>query len=211
MMKRNLLWCVVVSTLLAGIACATKTTLSNVWKSGSYPSGTMQRILVIGIAEDETGRRSFEDAFAAALALHDADAVPSYQLLPGNERFSRESIEAAISGRGFQGVLVTRLLGVDEQETYVPPSTYVRPGYYGRGMYGYYGSSWDVCHTPGYTVTETIVRLETHLYDAGTADLVWAAHSDTFDPISTRDIIDSVTKKLSSRLAEDGLLSGVTQ
>ncbi len=210
-MKRNLLWCAIVVALLAGVACATKTTLSNVWRSETYPSGTMQRILVIGVAENETGRRSFEDAFAAALALQNADAVPSYQLLPGEERLSRESIEAAISGRGFQGVLVTRLLGVDEQETYVPPSTYVRPGYYGRGMYGYYGSSWDVVHRPGYTVTETIVRLETHLYDAATADLVWAAHSDTFDPRSTDDIIDSVTKKLSRRLAEDEMLSGATQ
>ena len=55
------------------------------------------------------------------------------------------------------------------------------------------------------------MRLETHLYDARTADLVWAAHSDTFDPSSTDDIIDSVTKKLSRRLAEDGMLSGVAQ
>jgi hypothetical protein len=210
-MRGKLLWCLVVATILAGIACAAKTTLSNVWRSDSYPRGTMQRILVIGVAETEAGRRSFEDAFAAALAAQNADAVPSHQLLPGGERLSRESIESAIRGRGFQGVLVTRLLGVDEQEKYVPPSTYVSPGYYGWGMYGYYGSSWDVVHRPGYTVTETIVRLETHLYDAGTAELVWAAHSDTFDPRSTDDIIDSVTRKLSRRLAEDEMLSGATQ
>jgi protein-L-isoaspartate O-methyltransferase len=78
-------------------------------------------------------------------------------------------------------------------------------------MYGYYGSSWDVVHNPGYTVTETIVRLETHLYDARTADLVWAAHSDTFDPSSIAAGVDSVTKKLSRQLAEDGMLAGVTQ
>jgi len=210
-MKRNHLWVLVILAVLAGVACATKTTLSNVWRSDSYPSGTMQRILIIGIAEDEIRRRSFEDGFAAALALQNVDAVASYELLPGNERLSKASIQDAIAGRGFQGVLVTRLLGVDEQTTYVPPSTYVRPGYYGRGMYRYYGSSWDVVHDPGYTVTETTVRLETHLYDAGTADLVWAAHSDTFDPISFNDIIDSVTKKLSRRLAEDGMLPGVTQ
>ena len=210
-MKGKLLWCLVVLAVLAGMACATKTTLSNVWRSDSYPSGTMQRILVIGIAENEANRRSFEDAFAASLAAQKVDAVASYQLLPGNERLSRASIENAISGRGFQGVLVTRLLGFDEETTYVPPSTYVRPGYYGYGMYGYYGASWDVVHDPGYTVTKTVVRLETHLYDARTADLVWAAHSDTFDPSSIDDIIDSVTKKLSRRLAEDGMLSGVAQ
>jgi hypothetical protein len=210
-MKSKLLWCLVVFAVPAGIACAAKTTLSNVWRSDAYPSGTMQRILVIGVAENEANRRSFEDAFAAALAAQNVDAAASYQLLPGDERLSKASIEAAIAGRGFQGVLVTRLLGVDQQETYVPPSTYVRPGYYGWGMYGYYGSSWDVVHRPGYTVSETIVRLETHLYDAATADLVWAAHSDTFDPSSTEDIIDSVTRKLSRRLAEDGMLSGGTQ
>ena len=210
-MKGKLLWCLVVLTVLAGVACATKTTLSNVWRSDSHPSGTMQRVLVIGIAQEEAKRRSFEDGFAAALALQNVDAVASYELLPGSERLSRASIENAINGRGFQGVLVTRLLGVDEQTTYVPPSTYVRPGYYGRGMYGYYGSSWNVVHDPGYTLTETIVRLETHLYDARTADLVWAAHSDTFDPSSTEDIITSVTKKLARQLAEDGMLAGVTQ
>jgi hypothetical protein len=210
-MKKNHLWCVVVLAALAGVACATKTTLSNVWRSESYPSGAMQHIFVIGIAQEEANRRSFEDSFAAALALQNVEAVASYELLPGHERLSRASIENAISGRGFQGVLVTRLLNVDEQTTYVPPSTYVRPGYYGRGMYGYYGSSWDVVHNPGYTVTETIVRLETHLYDARTADLVWAAHSETFDPSSSAAGIDSVTKKLSRRLADDGMLAGATQ
>ena len=207
-MKRNPLWCVVALAVLAGMACATQTTLSNVWRSDSYTSGAMHRILVIGVAQNEARQRSFEDGFAAALALQDVDAVARYKVLPGNERLSKASIQAAISGQGFQGVLVTRLLGIDEETTYVPPSTYVRPGYHGRGMYGYYGSSWDVVHDPGYAVTETTVRLETHLYDARKADLVWAAHSDTFNPISVNDIIDSVTKKLTFQLAEDGMLSG---
>ena len=210
-MKRKLLWFLVVMAVLAGIACATRTKLSNVWRSESYPSGKMHRILVIGVAANEANRRSFEDAFVAALAAQNVDAVPSYQLLPGSERLSRASIEDAIRGRGFQGVLVTRLIAVDSEETYVPPTTYVRPGYYGGGMYGYYGTSWDIVHQPGYTVTKTTVRLETHLYDAPTAELVWAAHSETFDPSSTQDVIDSVTKKLSSRLAEDGMLSGAAQ
>ncbi len=207
-MKGKILSCLVVLAVLAGMACATQTTLSNVWRSDSYPSGTMHSILVIGIAQSEARQRSFEDGFAAALALQDVEAVARYQVLPGNERLSKASIQAAINGQGFQGVIVTRLLGIDEETTYVPPTSYARTGYYGRRMYGYYGSSWDTVHDPGYTVTDTTVRLETHLYDARTADLVWAAHSDTFNPISVNDIIDSVTKKLTLRLAEDGMLSG---
>jgi hypothetical protein len=52
------------------------------------------------------------------------------------------------------------------------------------------------------------VRLETHLYDASSAELVWAAHSDTLNPKSIDDGVESVAKKLSERLAADGFTPG---
>lgn len=188
----------------AWISCATKTELSGVWKSDSSASAAMERILVIGIAENDIKRRTFEDGFAAALKEQGVDATPSYRILPNSDRLSKESIQQAIRGRGIQGVVVTQLVQVDERQEYVPPKTYVSPNYYGRGLYGYYGRGYEVTHTPGYTINTTIVRLETHLYDAASAELVWAAHSDTFNPKSIDDGIGSVTKKLSKRLAADG-------
>ena len=165
-------------------------------------------MLVIGIAENDIKRRSFEDGFGAALEKYGVDAVPSYRILPDTGRLSKDSIQQAIRGRGFQGVIATRLVQIDEHEKYVPPTTYVKPSYYGRGLYGYYGRSYEVVHEPGYTVYTTIVRLETHLYDASSAELVWAAHSDTFNPKSIDDGIASVTKELSKRLAADGFAPG---
>jgi len=197
---------VVALAWLAGLSCATKTEISGVWKSDSPTMAPMKRILVIGIAESESKRRSFEESFATALGKRGVDAVASYRILPESERLSKDSIQQAIAGRGFQGVIATRLVGVDEREKYVPPQTYVSPGYYGRGLYGYYGRSYEIVHQPGYTVNTTIVRLETHLYDASSAELVWAAHSETFNPKSLADGIASVTEKLSARLADDGFL-----
>jgi hypothetical protein len=194
--------------VVAEISCATKTELSGIWKSDSPATLPMNHMLVIGIAENDIKRRGFEDGFAAALGEQGVDAVPSYRLLPEAERLSKDSIQRAIRGRGFQGVIATQLVQIDEQEKYVPPQTYVTPNYYGRGLYGYYGRSYEVVHQPGYTVTTTIVRLETHLYDASSAELVWAAHSDTFNPKSIDDGIQSVTEKLSKRLAADGFAPG---
>ena len=168
----------------------------------------MNQMLVIGIAENDIKRRSFEDGFSTALEEQGVDAVPSYRILPDSEQLSKDSIQQAIHGRGFQGVVATRLVQIDEREKYVPPTTYVTPGYYGRGLYGYYGRGYEVVHQPGYTVNTTIVRLETHLYDASSAELVWAAHSDTFNPKSIDDGIGSVTRKLSKRLAADGFAPG---
>ena len=194
--------------VVAGVSCATKTELSGVWKSDASAIRPMNQILVIGIAENDIKRRGFEDGFAVALGEQGVDAVPSYRILPNPERLSKESIQQAIRGRGFQGVVATQLVQIDEQEKYVPPQTYVTPSYHGRGLYGYYGRSYEVVHQPGYTVNTTIVRLETHLYDAASAELVWAAHSDTFNPRSIDDGIESVAKKLSKRLAADGFAPG---
>jgi hypothetical protein len=207
-MRRSLFALGIALACAAGVSCATKTELSGVWKSESPTTHPMNQVLVIGIAENDVKRRSFEDGFAAALEEQGVDAVPSYRILPNPERLSKDSIQQAIHGRGFQGVLATRLVQVDEREKYVPPTTYVQPGYYGRGLYGYYGRGYEVVHQPGYTVHTTIVRLETHLYDASSAELLWAAHSDTLNPKSIDDGIGSVTKKLSKRLAADGFAPG---
>jgi len=203
-MKRRVLRLGMAIACFVWLSCATKTELSGVWKSDSMAAHPMDKILVIGIAENDIKRRSFEDGFAAALREKGVDAEPSYRILRDPERISKASIQRAIRGNGFQGVIVTQLVQVDERQKYVPPKTYVTPNYYGRGLYGYYGRGYDVTHQPGYTINTTIVRLETHLYDANTAELVWAAHSDTLNPKSIGDGIGSVTRKLAKRLAADG-------
>jgi hypothetical protein len=102
------------------------------------------------------------------------------------------------------GVIVTRLLGVEEETDCVPPRTYTVPRHH--AYYGHYGSSWDVVHEPGYFETHTIVRLETNLYDVGTGELLWSGQSETFDPSSLTDIIDSATRAVAKRLVEERLV-----
>jgi len=164
-MRKSLLALGMALVGVACISCATKTELSGVWKADSAKARPMEQILVIGIAENDVKRRSFEDNFAAALEEQGANAVPSYQILPNSDRLSKESIQRAIRGRGIQGVILTQLVQIDERQEYIPPKTYVSPSYRGRGMYGYYGRSYEVVHQPGYTINTTIVRLETHLYE----------------------------------------------
>lgn len=205
-MRRGVLRDLGLGLALLVVGCATRTTLSDVWTADTVPGAPLERVLVIGISDSDLGRRSFEDGFVASLARRGVEATPSYELIPDRQQVSRDVVRDAIRGRGFDGVLVTRLLEVDEESRYVPPQTYVTPSYYGRGLYGYMGHGWDVVHQPGYAITTTIVRLETHLYDARSAELVWAAHSDTFEPRSKSDAVESVTAVLAERLAADGMI-----
>jgi hypothetical protein len=164
-----------------------------------------QKIFVIGVGKNETNRRLFEDRFAEVLSGHGAVALTSYGSLPDSQRLSEAQVRGAIEGGGYDGVIVSRLLGVEEETEYVPPRSYSAPRHHG-GYYGYYGTSWDVVHEPGYFKTHTTVRLETNLYDVGTGELAWSGQSETFDPTSLEDIIESATKAVAKRLSEESLI-----
>jgi len=205
---RQLLWISITLLLSFAVSCGTKTRVSSQWRSPEYKGGPMHKILVIGVAETSTARRNYEDRFAEALRGRGADAFPSYQFLPTDERLTDEQLAEVLRRDGFDGVLVTRLLGVKEKTTYVPPSSYVVPSYRGGyGYYGYYGRSYDVVHSAGYTRTEKVVRLETRLWNVADSQLAWGIISETFNPTSIKDGTSSVTAKLVQQLAQDGLLA----
>jgi hypothetical protein len=198
----------IAATLLAAAllaACGTVTKIPVTWRDPAHQRAPYRRIFVIGVAEIDVNRRLFEDRFAAALTGKGAMASPSFGALPRSQRLTEPEIRGAIRGGDYDAVVVTRLLGVEEKTEYVPPRTYTVPEYY-YGYYGYYGATWDVVHEPGYYETHRIVRLETNLYDVGTGELVWSGQSETFDPGSLEDGINSVTRAVAERLSEENLI-----
>ena len=50
------------------------------------------------------------------------------------------------------------------------------------------------------------MRLETNLYDVGTGELVWSGQSETFNPSTLQEIIDSATKATAKRLRKESLV-----
>ena len=206
---RVFLWSLFFLAASSALSCGTKTRISSQWLSPDYTGGAMHKILVVAVSETSLGRRTYEDRFADALSAHGVEAVSSYKLLPSDDRLSKAALQGVVQRENFDGVIVSRLLEVKEETTVVPPSTYVVPSYggYGYGYYGYYGGGYDVVHSPGYTKTTEIVRLETKLWNAANSQLAWGITSETFDPKSTDDAISSVTKKLVKKLEQDGLLA----
>jgi hypothetical protein len=191
--------------VLALAGCATKSRLTGVWVGERTSGGPLEHVIILAIDASETGRRNYEDAFAAVLAKRGVEGVAGYTVLPVADEIDEAALRAVVRMGGYDGAIVTRLVAVDETQTYVPPTEYASAGR-GYGLYGYYGMGYSVQRTPGYMKTNTTVRLETHIYDAKTAVLIWAAHSDTFDPASPEAAIKSVTSLIAERLERDGLV-----
>lgn len=193
--------------LSALAACSkTKTSIPISWRNPQYEGG-FQKLFVIGVGENDGARRLFEDTFAKAIAAEGGTAQPSWGHLPQSERLSEEEIRTAIEGGGFDGVLITRVMDVSQSEEYVPGSTYSVPSTsYGYGYYGYYGASYSMVREPGYYKTNTTFRLETNLYSVATSDLVWSGQSDTLNPESLTDVIDSMTEAVAKKLKAEKLI-----
>lgn len=183
------------------------TTIPLAWKNPSYQGGGFKKLFVIGVAQDDPSRRLFEDTFAKAIASEGASAQASWGHLPKTGKLTEEEVRGAIEGGDFDGVLITRLLSVDQNQEYVPPSTHSVPTtYYGYGYYGYYGASYSIVHEPGYYKTNTHFRLETNLYSVATGDLVWSGQSDTLNPESLAEVIDSMTAAVAKKLKSEKLI-----
>jgi predicted GNAT family acetyltransferase len=175
------------------------------WRDEGF-SGQLNHILVIAAADQVTQRHAIEDDYVKALTAVPVTAVPSYTLMDSDIALSRETVEAAIEGQGFDGVLVTRLLGVEEVEEYQPPVNY---DHY-RSYHRYYQRSLDYS-SPGYYRKYKILKLETNLYDTATQELIWSMQSETIDPSAPQDVIEAQIKLTIDRLTQGGLIAAKPQ
>lgn len=202
----------------------TPTEIPLTWQNPAYEGGEFQNLFVIGVGENDDTRRLFEDTFASMIVAQGAKAQASYGVLPQSQQLTEQQVRAAIEGGEFDGVLVTTLLGVDEEQEYVPPSgapgaaNTSGSGYYpdgsmnvgsSPGTAGYYQSynrSYQETAEYGYYETKETYRLKTELYSVATGDLVWWGQSETTDPKNVADVISSMTDAIAKELKNEGLI-----
>ena len=197
MRKRYFLPMVTTAALLLS-ACATRPTAE--WQDSDY-SGPIRDVLIIGVSENQTTRRIFEDTFVRELTERNVAATASTTILAADDRISKETVEAAVEGKSIDTVLVTRLLGVEERESYQQPTS---TRYYGN-YYSYYSQSWNYAHS-GYYRKYQVLKLETNVYDVKTSKLVWSMQSESVDPQSAQQVIQDQIKLVIKTLSERKLL-----
>jgi hypothetical protein len=193
-------------------ACSGGTKFTGTWTNPEYAqSQQVDDVLVVAISENTTSRRIWETELARQLERQGVRAWPSIQIHPAVEQLPKEKAEALIAEHGIEAVIVTRLLDVDRQDVYVPPTTYVSSyptygqPYYGN-WYGYYSASYTVSHDPGYTYEKVTVVLETNLYDASNGEIIWSGQSNTLDPGGVNDVIEPTTALIVEELVINKLL-----
>lgn len=188
-------------------ACSTTRIVEN-WSDTEYKGPALSKILVIGVINSENNRRKFEDEFSELLTTEARKGVSSHSLIAnlkksGNKKDILDAVEKAEA----DGVLIVTTHGVSQQDRVTAGSIDYIPNM-GRsyGMYGYYNRSHAFVYTQGNTVTDSVLRIDTKLYNASTEKLIWSAKTESFNPTSSEKVIIELENLVVKDMSASGMI-----
>jgi hypothetical protein len=200
------------AVLVAGCAA---TTFNSTWKAPDAGPQNMQgkKVVAIVMTPDESVRYGAEDVLAQELTKRGAVGVPSYSVIPKELTKDKDRAKEFLEKAGVKGAVAMRVLGKDKELNasaggYSP----VGIGYWGSPVYasfyggGFYGYGWGGVYMPGYVRTDTIVSVETLVYNLETDKLVWAARSETKNPEKVGPFVRELAAKAAAQMKKDGLI-----
>lgn len=203
-MNRTTASLVLAAVLVATAASAAKT---SAWKSPAAEGRSFKNLAVFAITFDDAIRRAAENSFAMKLKGQ-TKATPAYTFTSRDDLKSKDTVVAKVKEGGYDGVVVFRVIAVDQEET--QHNTYSAVGY-STPYYGGFGNYWGgygvaVYNSGTYTTKEQIVQIETTLYALSDDKLLWAGQTKVKDPESTLDLIDEIVASAISGLKKDKLI-----
>lgn len=204
---------VILTTILITACAATGSTmLTERWKDKNY-NERLSKVLVVGISENVTRRRLFEDTLVEQLKKRGLQAYSSAELIPPEQKVDKDTIRAAAKEKSVDAVIVTRLVSVDKEASYLPGAVnvdssgqYSPPKDYYYNFNDYISEGGVTTQTPGKVVSDTIFSLETNLYEVKNEKLIWSITSETFNPNDINKAIDNLSKIIVNRLSKDNLI-----
>jgi hypothetical protein len=188
------------AALLLG-ACGSSTSVESTYTAPDLKGVTFKKILVVALADDGGLRRSAEDAMAAQVGPP-AEAVRSYQAFENESQLKNRNVVAAkMREVGVDGIVTMRPL-YDKQEISTMPSAYP---YSYHSFYGYYGYGWGASPMDTTTVDQ-VVGIETNIYTADKAQLVWSGVTKSYNPGDMTTLVTEVAKAVRTQLEKQGLV-----
>jgi len=191
-------------------ACSS-TMLVEDWSDKTYKGPTLKKILVIGVIKEESRRRSFENEFVRLITNDVRTGIASHTVLGDlKTHANKESVLAAVEKSGADGVIIVTTHGVTQQKRVTPMTVDYIPGaasYGGYGdMYGYYGLSHAYVFNQGNTVSETILRVDTKLFEVASEKMIWSGKTETLNPKSATKLIAEFEQQVIRDMRRNGFI-----
>ena len=162
----------------------------------SFKAG--DKLLAMVPIKNEGMRRIAEDSLARAISARGLQGVPSYTLVP--TELTKEKARAAAEKVGAAGAVVMRVLAKDK----VSVSQLSQSGSYTAIWTS--DSGWSTPYNPSDMRSDSVLVVETLIYDMHQEKLVWAGQSQTTNPTKVDGLIQELADQTARQLRQQGLV-----
>lgn len=186
-------------------ACSS-TRFVSTWQDPEVAFGTLngEKIATFLISDDESARRAAEDALARELTARGARGVAGYTIMSAESAKDEAIAEQKLKEAAVQAVITMRVVGEQQQTTTTPATWHKVPVY--RRWGDYWLRSWETVYQPGQTRTDTVVQVETLIYEMGSKGLIWAGLSKTVNPSEIDSLVTEIAAAVDETIQKTGLL-----
>lgn len=208
MLDRLAVYCFAIVFVAAGLsACkTTSTTVGGTWTNPQFQGPGLSKMFVIGTARKQTTRELYETVMADAVRKQGADAEASFKAVGQSQRLTKSEARAAIDEGGFDGIIFTHVLNVDDQLKYHEERTTQVPTSNADLYMMDYDQRYETVTEPGYYEEKRTYSIETIVYDAKTGEKLWWAVSETVDPDSVETAVHEIAEATAKRMKDEGLI-----
>lgn len=206
--------CIALAVLVLSFLSCSSTRFIDSWKNMEVSSLAPEKLLVVGITDNITARRIFEENLKLEFQARGISAYESSEVL--DKSFTQaqrteeeiEAVRAELLAKGFDAVIISAVIGVDEKTNY-------SPGYYDIGYrwyrFGrYYYRYQDIYYNPGYYDDYRVYHLETSIYNLkqeAAKSLVWVGTFDIVDPQGIRGTVENYVGRIVKQLESEQLIN----
>ncbi|HEX6853489.1 MAG TPA: hypothetical protein VF139_18985 [Candidatus Polarisedimenticolaceae bacterium] len=192
------------SIALALAAGCAATKLVSQWRDPATTQVKFNKVLAVMMSPEMLTRRSAEDSLVRILGPD--RTVASYMVFPGEKAPEQEAAKALLREKGFEGVVILRPVDSRTEVQYVPGTVSYAPTYGSLWGPGYWGYGWGSVYEPGYVTQNTIVRVETVVYDLKQDKLIWASQTDSTNPTGLEKMIAEIAEATAFAIKKQGLI-----
>ena len=204
-------------------ACSPPIDLTTSWTNKQAVVKKSPKIMVMALGKSLANRQSVENDIVAQLRQGGHNAVPALDVLnPTIQKYDSVTFVNLLRNNAFDMLLTNAVVDVKETERYIPGTTESVPvasypvesyPYYGGGYYNYYNyrtmyyqTVYETHTTPGSTVVDVEVLIESSLYDVATADLLWLGQSKSLTADPSPELFRAFAKLVVTDITANNLL-----
>ena len=186
--------CLAMGLLL--LAACTTTKVLNEWRNTA--DTRFGHIVMVALFKQDQTRRMFEDEFAWQISNQGQMVTRSYNLVPSLNENTTGRIATIAQAVGADGILAIRMVNSKQPtETAADNSHLVS-----MNLSGFLQHSWKDNYDPPELMTNTVMIVESRLFDAKSGKLVWSLATQSKNQFGLKWEITLLAKRVLGKLKD---------